>query len=150
MKLNTKPLKDIEFGFPVLAAGTYFARVIGRAVKPNKASTGNNLVLEFQILDDTIVKHDGTKIENKGQIKLTSYIGLVATDKYDPNTRIKELAVASGRDKDSEDDFDVDDIAEYMKIKVSYKAAEGQYGEGNSIDGYKPITDADQFSPPAF
>lgn len=150
MKLNTKPLKDIEFGFPVLSSGTYYAKTTSRAVKPNKAGTGNNLVLEFQILDPEVIKHDGTKTENKGQIKLTSYIGLVATDKYDPNSRIKELAVASGRDKDSEDDFDVDDIAEFMKLKISYKAAEGQYGEGNSIDGYKPITDADQFVPPTF
>lgn len=148
MKLNTKPLKDIEFGFPVLAAGTYIGKCVGKEVKPNKAGTGNNLVLEFKICDSELIKHDGTKIENKGNIQLTSYIGLVPTDKYDPNSRIKELAVASGRDKDSEDDFDVADIAEYMLLKVSYKKAEGQYQEGNSIDGYKPVP-AD-FTQPAF
>lgn len=150
MKLNTKPLKDIEIGFPVVADGTYFAKVLKKDVVPNKAGTGNNLLIQVQILDDKLIKRDGTQIENRGQLKLTRYIGLVPSDSYDPNTMIKELAIASGKDKDSEDDFDTDDIAEFLKVKLTYKAPEGQYQEGNDVSRFYPIKDTDNFTPPAF
>lgn len=154
MKLNTKPLKDVEIGLPVLAAGTYFCRIRSKKIEPNAAKTGSNLVLQCQILDDNLVKADGEQIENRGQCVYTRWIGLVATDKYDPNTAIKELAIASGRDKDSEDDFGVDDIAEYMKVVLAVRPAGADKNgimrdESNDIKRFQFIKPEDNFTPPA-
>jgi hypothetical protein len=155
MKLNTKNLKDIEIGRPVLSKGTYFARRRSAKIEPNKAKTGNNLVIEFQVLNDELVTHDGNKVDNRGQCVYTRWISLVPTDKYDPDQAIKELALASGRDKDDDRDFGLEDIAEFMKIGLSVRAAgpdkDGiQRPASNDIDRFYPITPADNFTPPAF
>lgn len=150
MKLNTKPLKDIEIGMPVIAAGTYFARIEQpREVKPNKKGTGNNLLLKCRILDPEIVTFDGKKLENKGQLLLTAYISLEQTADYDPNQRIKELALASGLPEDGED-FGTEDIAEYVKVKVGFRAADAKYKESNSIDRFYAVKPEDNFTAPSF
>lgn len=154
MQLNTKSLKDIEIGRPVLAKGTYFVKVKSKKVEPNKTKTGQNLVIEFQVLNDELVNNDGNKVENRGQCVYTRWISLVPTDKYDPNQAVKELAMASGRAADDERDFGVDDIAEYMKIGLSVRAA-GPDKTGtmrpasNDVDRFYVITPADNFTPPA-
>ncbi len=154
MKLNTKSLKDVEVGFPLLADGTYFCKVLKKGIEPNAAKTGNNLVLQVQILDDSLVTHEGNKIENRGQVKLTRYIGLVPTDKYDPDTAIKELALAAGRPKDDEADFSIEDIADFMKVKLSHRKAgldrTGVNREASTDVGrFSLITPDDNFTPPA-
>lgn len=154
MKLNTKSLKDIEIGFPTFAPGTYFVKRLSAQVEPNKHGTGNNLVIEVKLLDDKLITAKGEQLENKGNFKLTTWIGLVATDKYDPDTRIKELALAAGRDEKSEDDFGIEDIAEYMKVTLGVQSAgKDKSGvdrpESNSIKRFLPIKAEDNFTPPA-
>jgi hypothetical protein len=154
MKLNTKSLKDIETGFPVISAGSYFCKTRKKAIEPNKKQTGHNLVIQVQVLDDKLVTADGKQIDNRGQVVLTRWIGLVASDNYDPNVSIKELALAAGRDQKSEDDFNVEDIADYMKVTIAVRAAgpdkDGIHREAaNEIKRFAPIKPEDKFTPPA-
>lgn len=155
MKLNTKNLKDIEIGIPVLSKGTYFAKVRSKKIEPNKTKTGNNLVVQFQVLNDELISNDGNKVENRGQCVYTRWISLVPTDKYDPDQAIKELSVASGRAKDDERDFGLEDIAEFMKIGMTVRPAGPdkdniQRPAANNIDRFYPITPEDNFTPPPF
>lgn len=155
MKLNTNNLKDVEAGFLVVAAGTYFAKVTSKKVEPNSAKTGNNLVIQTKLLDNELIRFDGEKRENKGNAIVSRWISLVKTDKYDPDRVIKELALASGRSESSEDDFNVEDIAEYLKVVVDFEPAGKDPKTGknqpdrNIISKFLPITESDNFTPPA-
>jgi hypothetical protein len=148
MKLNTKPLSDIEIGFPVLAdKQVLFAKVVSKAIKPSKNKPGSNtLHLEFQVVDPTVVKSDGTIIDNKGNLKFTYYIGFAPGPKYDPNEKFKELAVALGVPEDKED-FELEDIVEgtYLKIVIKFEPAKDSYPNRNSINGLRPILPSDNF-----
>jgi hypothetical protein len=154
VKLNTKNLKDIEIGRPLLAKGTYFAKVKSKKLEPNAAKTGQNLVLEFQVLNDDLVTHDGKKIDNRGQCVYTRWVSLVPTDKYDPDTAIKELALASGRANDDDSDFGVDDITEFMKIGLTVREAGPDRNNvhreaSNDVSRFYPIKAEDNFTPPS-
>jgi hypothetical protein len=149
MKLNTKSLKDVEIGVPVIADGVYFAKRMKVEVKPNKAGTGNNLVVQLKLLNETLMSRAGEPLTNRGQFVFTTWIGLVASENYDPNQRIKELALASGKGKDDED-FSVDDIAEFFKVKIGYQEASGQYQASNTVARFYAIKPEDKFTPPDF
>jgi len=153
MKLNTNNLKDVEAGFLVVAAGTYFAKVTSKKLEPNKPKTGNNLVIQVKLLDDTLIRFDGEKRENKGNALCTRWISMVKTEKYDPDRAIKELALASGRDEKSEDDFNIEDISEYLKVVLEFEPAGRVDGKNlpdrNSISKFLPITAEDNFTPPS-
>jgi len=155
MKLNTNNLKDVEAGFLVVAAGTYFAKVTSKKLEPNKTKTGNNLVIQVKLLDDTLIKFDGEKRENKGNALVSRWISMLPTDKYDPDRSVKELAIASGRDEKSEDDFNLEDIAEYVKVVVDFEPAGKDPKTGkmlpdrNGISKFLPILPSDNFTPPS-
>jgi hypothetical protein len=106
MKLNTKSLVDVEIGMPVFAEGNYHAVIDKAEVKPNKAKDGQNLEIVYSLRDPVLVTKDGKEITNKGRFKLTRRYSLKPTDNYDPDTSIKELAVAIGHDMTQ--DFTVD------------------------------------------
>jgi hypothetical protein len=148
VKLNTKPLQDIEIGIPVLAdKQVLFARVVSKEIKPSKQKVGSEtLHVEFKIVDPTVVKKDGTEIPNRGNLNYTFYIGLTPGPKYDPNEKLKELAVALGVE-DSKSDFELDDIVPgtFCKVVMKFEAASGQYPDRNSINGIRPIKASDNF-----
>lgn len=150
MKLNTAPLKDIEYGMPVLADGTYFAKIDDSKVqiKANKSNTGNNLVVPVTIISKEMFTFDGKPLENRGQIKLTMYVSLVPTTDYNPDGRLKELAVACHVPEDKQD-FEVADVRGFVKVKVVYNKPQGQFGDSNSIARFLPIKDSDNFNPDA-
>lgn len=150
MKLNTAPLSEIEIGVPVIAPGTYFAKIKEDKVemKPNKDKSGNVLHIPVSIVNDVILSQkDGKELANRGQFVLTHYISMVEKNGYHPDQKLKELAVACKVPEDKQD-FETSDIAGYVKVKVGYKAAEGQYQEGNFIDRVLPIKDEDNFIEP--
>lgn len=144
MKLNTKNLKDVEFGFVVLEAGPYIAR-IKTTVEPNKSNTGQNLVIVHKILDLEVISHDGKKIENRGQLSLTRWVGLQPNESgtYDPDRTIKELGVAAGIDCDEgEEDVTTEALdGAIVKVMVKYRPKEGQYDEANEVSGWRPPSD---------
>ena len=148
MKLNTAPLQEIEYGMPVIAAGTYFGKIDETKIelKNNKAGTGQNLLIPVTIITKDLLTFDGRPIENKGQIKLTQYVSLVPTTNYNPDQRLKEIAVACKVPEDKQD-FELTDIRGFVKVKIGYHKPEGQYGDSNSIDRFLPIKDSDNFNP---
>lgn len=153
MKLNTKPLKDIEIGIPVLCAGVYYARVHKAELKPNKSGDGNNLVVMFKVLNPTVHLHaTGEELENRGQVVMTRYISLKPTDKYDPDKSLKELAVAIKHPET--EDFELSSLeGKLLKIKVAVsenrkdEATGNEYPPSNDIKGFSKIGDDDPFNP---
>lgn len=156
MKLNTKPLAGIEIGFPVIADGVYHARIEKVEVKPNKTGDGNNLVVNFKVLDPTVCLHkDGAEITNKGQINMIRYFSLKPTPDYDPDKAMKELAVAIKADPEVDlNDSDLKD--KIVNISVTYKPEEKDeksgksYPEGNNVSRVTPLKDDDTFTAPPF
>jgi hypothetical protein len=141
MKLNVKQLKDVETGIPVLATGTYLAR-ISVTVEDNKAKTGQNLVVKHKILDPEVVKgDDGKVLENHGQCMVTRWISLVPTDKYDPDRAIKELGLACGIDVDNDDVTTEALEGSVVKVKVRYEEAEGANPARSDVRGWTKPTD---------
>lgn len=135
MKLNTRALSEVESGFPIIADGTYNAKIHKVEVKPNKAGTGNNLKLLLQITDQTVVNYEGKEMQNRNNIFVTRYISLVPTDDYDPDRNLKELATAIGLPAD--EDLTTEALAgKELRVKVAYKAPEGQYPAGNDIRSF--------------
>jgi hypothetical protein len=146
MKLNTKSLAAVEIGIPVIAKGVYFARIVKTELKPNKSNTGNNLVIQCQLLEPTLFRNaDATEFKNNG-MKLTRNLSLVPTANYDPDKNLKELSVAIGNP--SEKDLNMEDLLnKTCKIRVTVREkrqdpATGQeYPESNDIGGFSPIKD---------
>lgn len=154
MKLNTKPLADIELGLPVVAAGVYYLRIAKAEVKPNKQGDGNNLYIMCKILDNPVVQHkDGAEIQNRGQCIASRYISLKPTDDYDPDKALKELSVAIKNTPES--DLNLEDLLnKVVKGKLSVQPARKdentgkEYQESNSLDRFTPVADDDPFTPP--
>ena len=148
-KLNTKALKEIELGIPVIASAVYFASISKAELKPNKSNTGNNLYLLFKIADPIVTKHDGTEVINRGQVVVSRYISLVPTDDYDPNIALKELAVAIGVPEG--EDLNLEDLKDKkLKLKIAYREAQGQYGESNDVKRFLPLKPEDNFPEASF
>jgi hypothetical protein len=145
MKLNTKALKDVSYGFVTLSTGSYVAK-INVAVKPNKSGTGNNLEVVHHVLDPNVINAKGESIQNSGNIRSTRWIGLQpnAEGTYDPDKVIKELGVAAGLDVDNEDVTTEQLEGKVVRVKIRYRAAEGQYPEGNEVMGWVPPTPGDE------
>jgi hypothetical protein len=154
MILNTKPLADIELGFPIVNNGVYFLKIRKDKIeiKPNKKGDGKNLVIPVQVLNDELEvwKEKTETFErqgNNGKSMFSVYISLTEKENYDPNEKIKELALASGHPEDK--DFSIADISEYVKAKVKFQPAKGDFGAGNQVDRFYKIEDSDNFVPPA-
>ena len=147
MKLNTQPLSDVKIGQPIIADGTYFAK-LSVAVTPNKAGTGNNLVVKAKIIDDTLTRRDtNEQFKNKG-ITLTRWVSLVPSDNYNPDEAVKILALACGHEGDEVDEADIHD--KFVKVNVGYSPATEKFNrDSNDIKKFVKITEADQFNPPA-
>ena len=157
MKLNQKALADVEIGFPVIAPGVYHARFNKPEVKPNKLKDGNNLVLNCTILDNPLSLHkDGKQIENKGRVKLSRYVSLKPTDDYDPDERLKEIAVAIKLP--AEADLNLEDLEnKVVMVKVGYRPEREdkdqpgkKYPESNEIERITPVPEDDHFQAPPF
>ena len=137
MKLNTRALSEVESGFPVIADGTYTVKIHKAEVKQNKANTGNNLKLVFQVTDDPVIDRNGKELTNRNNVFVSRYISLVPTDDYDPDRNLKELATAIQLPKD-EDLRSEDLVGKVVKIKVTFKPAEGSFAEGNDVKSIYP------------
>lgn len=156
MKLNQKALADVEIGFPVISEGVYHARLDKPEIKDNKLKDGKNLLLKMTILDNPVTLHkDGKEIENKGRIKLTRYVSLKPTPDYDPDERLKEIAVAIKHPVEA--DLNEEDIeGKLCMVKLSYRPERekedktGKYPESNEIDRITPIPEGDTFIAPPF
>lgn len=150
MKLNVKSLAEVEIGFLVVAPGIYHARIEKAEVKQNKAGTGNNLLVQFKVLDPEVTLHkNGSTVTNKGNVYVSRYYSLVPTQDYDPDKNLKELAVAIKLDPTA--DLTVEDLLQkIVNVKLSHKPAEGSYQEGNDVDRVTPLKDDDMFTPPPF
>lgn len=142
MILNKSKLSEVEVGFPVIEDGIYHCR-LSAEVQPNKAKTGNNLIIKHEILDPVNDRQSGDPLERK--ITLTRYISLEPKEKYNPDETLKRLAVAI---KSEGDDLSLEDLqGAIVKCKVAYKPAERdpgtgkEYSEGNDIKGWDPVED---------
>lgn len=148
MKLNRAPLKDVKLGQPMIQEMDYFASITG-TLKDNKAGTGKNLVIQSVIVNEELVEREsGERFANKRGYKLTTNMSLVPTDNYDPDKRLKELAVAIGLPEyeDIEDTHLAKPV--YVKVKVAYIPPKGKYGEKMDVSRFLVIKDSDKFNPP--
>ena len=142
MKLNTKSLAGVEYGFVVLSTGSYAARIKSVDLKPNKDKTGNNCVVVHQVLDRTVTDAHGKVVNNNGNIQFTRWVGMQPGDNYDPDRVIKELAVACGVPEDFDGDLDSSMlVGKVVTVKVAYKEAKDGFAEGNDVKGWLPATD---------
>lgn len=153
MKLNTKPLQDIEIGMMVLEdKQTLFARIGKAVVKPAKDKPGNTLHVPLLVVDNEVMKRGhgenaAEMVPNPGNLNFTFYVGMTPSDNYDPNKKLKEIAIAIK--KEDTENLDLDDIVEgtYIKIVTKFEPKKGQYPDRNSVVGLRPITDEDNFDP---
>lgn len=159
MKLNQKALADVEIGFPVIAAGVYHARLNKPDLKENKMKDGQNLVLNVTVLDNPLVLHkDGKEIENKGRLKMSRYVSLKPTNDYDPDERLKEIALAIKLPLEA--DLNLEDLeGKLVMVKVGVRGERpkddrnpsgDKYPESNEIERITPMKDDDTFTPPPF
>lgn len=159
MKLNTKSLVDVVLGIPSIAEGLYHAIMAKVEVKPNKKGDGNNLVVQYKILDNPVsLFADGKAIENKGQLVCTRHYSLLPTTDYDPDTAMKELAVAIGHPADQ--DLELAHLQAFsarrgiVMVKVEHKPEDKDektgktYPAGNDIRRVSPVPPEDQFTAP--
>ena len=148
MKLNTKSLKDVERGFPVLAEQVLFAE-LNAEIKPKKNGDGQNLEVNCRVLDEEVTKKDGSFLPNtKGKLIFKYFVSLVETPNYDPNKSLAMIADAIGLDEDA--DLDIEDIqGKYVKIKLGIQPAKDGRDEQNSVKAMMKIKDSDNFVPPA-
>lgn len=159
MKLNTKSLADVQLGTPLLAETTYFVRIRpqGTKVEPNQKKTGQVLVLVLQILDDEVTNYETNETVSNATKQFTLWHRISLTEtfdekgelKYDPNVRLKELAIACGLPAD--EDLDLSDIlGRSLKVQLKHEPAKDGYSAKNVVSRLLPITDADDFVEPAF
>lgn len=150
MKLNTKSLNEIERGFPILAEQVLFAQ-LSSEIKPSK-NTGNDiLVITCRILDEEVMKKDGTPMKNEGaKLKFTYNVSLAATEKYNPDTMLAQIADAITKEGDEPlDELDSDMIQDaYCKVKLGIRPANEKYNESNYVKALLPIKGSDNFTPP--
>lgn len=158
MKLNQKALAEVELGIPVVAEGVYHARIVGEKVqiKPNKRGDGNNLIVQYKILDNPVILHkDGKEITNKGQIVSTRYYSLTPTPDYDPDQNMKELAVATKlpEGEDLTEDYIKDKLV-MVKLVVKEKRRDEETGReypiSNEVQRVSPVPPDDTFTAPPF
>ena len=139
MKLNTKALKDVETSQPLIEDGTYHAR-LSAEVKPNKDKTGQNLVITHEIIDPANNKQTGEPVTRA--IKLTRYVSLVETDKYDPNENLKRIATAIGLEEDEDLELEALESAVCQVQVVTRPETEGSngtiYPESNDVKAWLP------------
>ena len=148
MKLNTKSLQEVEIGMPLLAEGSYHVIIDSAEIKPNKAKDGNNLVVVAKINDPVVLTKEGKELTNKGRFKFTRRISLKPTADYDPDTMIKELAVAVNHDVTQ--DFNTEDLpGKKCMIAMVVRPAENGYPESNDVRRFTKRPDDDSFDDPA-
>lgn len=148
MILNTAKLSTVTVGTPVLRNGVYFVKFKSLVIKSNNAGTGQLLNIVLSIGDSTIVDREEKAHTNNGNFVFFDRVSLEKTEKYDPNTRLKEIANAIGFTGDEIEESTI--LNQWVKVKVGYKAAEGEYRESNVIQSYLQIKASDNFSPPPF
>jgi len=140
MQLNTKALKDVETSQPLIEDGTYHARMSAE-LKPNKQNTGSNLVLTHEIIDPANNKQTGEPVTRS--IKLTRYVSMVDTDKYDHNENCKRLSDAIGLPDDA--DLTLEDLAGavcQVQVVTSPERTDSvtgnTYPEANDVKAWMP------------
>jgi hypothetical protein len=164
MKLNVKTLADVEIGIPLVTEGVYHARMAKVEVKENKTKDGNNLVVQYKILDPQVTLYkDGKVIDNKGNIVCTRHYSLKPTDNYDPDQSMKELALAIKLPV--EEDLTLEALQAFSQrsgpdgivmVKINHKPEEKDertgktYPPGNDVARVTPMPDDDGFQPPPF
>lgn len=138
MKLNTKPLAEVEVGFTNIQEGPYFVRIEKAEVKPNSKNTGNLLAMDLVVLNPTLLKYEtGEPFENNNY-KLFFNVSLVPTEKWDPNVRLREIADAIGNSPES--DLMLEDLpGKIVKAIVKYRAAEGSYPARNEVSRLEAV-----------
>lgn len=156
MKLNTKALKEVEIGIPIIQEGVYHARLDKVELKPNKAGDGQNLYIMVKVLDNPVQsKVDGKEIQNQGQVVCSRYISMQSTDTYDPNKALKELAVAINHPENEDlEETHLKDKIVMVKIGWQDKRKDEktgkEYAASNTIDRFTPVPAEDTFTPPPF
>lgn len=128
MALNTKTLKDVETSQPVIEDGIYHAR-LSCVLKENNAKTGNNLVLTHEIIDPANRKDTGEPVGRS--IKITQYISLVPTEKYDPDENLRRIAEAVGHNLN--EPLELEHIEGMVCRVVIGSESDEKYGEQNRI-----------------
>ena len=152
MELNTKPLSQIDRNaFPLLAEGVYFAEIISAEIKPKKSESGENLSLKFKILDEEVVTSKNETIKNNGYT-LNQYVSLTAKpgSSYDPDQQLARLADAiSGFGQaglSDPDKLQLEDLqGACLKLKIGISQATEKYSAQNTVKGWLPIEESDNF-----
>lgn len=144
MKLNTAALSTVSLGTPILAAGRYFARIEKLEEKPTKDQKGTYINISLKLHGEELPKHSGGSVKNTGFMVFRG-VSQVPTEKYDPNKIWKEIANSVGYEGDELEESML--IGKDIAITITYRAAEGSYGEASEVTRFHKITDADNFNP---
>lgn len=155
MDLNTTPLSQIDREvFPLLAEGVYFVECTEAEVKPKKTGDGNNLLLVFKVLDEYVTTAKNVEQKNNGYT-LRQYVSLTAKQgsSYNPDQQLALLADAiSGFGQPGLADPDrlqLEDLkGACLKLKVGIQQATDKFDAQNTIKGWLPITENDNFVKP--
>lgn len=147
MNITTKDYDDIKE--ILLEKGQYAFVELSCEVKQNKDNTGNNLIVEAKFIGNPpLTTTAGGEVNYDGKT-IRQYVSLVRKDNYDPDIQVKRIAQAcnySGHGRIQLSDID----GKFCKIKIGINPATDKYAESNSIAGYFPIKEEDNFVPPAF
>lgn len=146
IKLNTKNLKDVVLGTPLLAETVYTGKIDPASVeiKENKNKDGNVLKFKVVIQDEILQGYqDGKEYDNRAKWAVVFVsISLVEKNSYDPNTRLKELGLSLGLESPEDiEDSDLKSGGEF-KFTLKHKPAKDGYEAGNEIKRFIPAEEA--------
>lgn len=149
MKINTVPLSQVEVGYPLFAQQTAFALIEKVEIVPNKAGTGNNLLVITKLVDgQELALHEDGELREAKNLRYTTYIGLTPTEKYTEEMiaqKCKQLAVAVGFEGD---DLETEHlVGQYVKVRLDVEVdTTGKYEPSNKINRFYPIKEEDGFN----
>lgn len=136
MKLNTKPLSEVQSGRPMVADGVYYALLKGTEIK-NSAKGTQYIPLAAKILDVEVQNTEGEPLENNGRLYAYGSLGLTENENYDPNEKCREIAESMALDIDN--GLELEDLngSNICKIKTKFKPAE-TYTDANGAQKQAP------------
>lgn len=153
MKLNSNSLVGLKPEFPLVESGVYFAQIMSaEVVDSKKTEGGQNLKLEVMLLNDELpFRENGSVVtkHNKG-VRITRYISLTPSEKYNPDTTLAEISRAITREGEAEkDDLELENLqGAYCKVKVAIRPATDKYNAANDLARFLPIKSEDNFIEP--
>jgi hypothetical protein len=141
LALSADPLdtdvSSIDTSFPRALPNIYEMTVDDAQTRPNKAGTGNNLVLKLKSLSEVPTTDGGTL--PGGSFTLTHNVSLAPTEKYTPTNIAKNLAgIAQAAGLSGITPRQIIDspmllVGKTVRVKVGIRKETAEYPESNEV-----------------